>query len=67
MRINIEIEAKELAEVIKLTGRREPVKETPSGSDVLKDAIVRAFKVCVHEKFTPEKASDFPPMGGSHQ
>lgn len=58
MWINIEIEAKELAEVIKLASRREPVKETPSGSDVLKDAIVSAFKVSV------EKAFDFPPMGG---
>lgn len=67
MWINIEIEAKELAEVIKLTSRREPVKETPSGSDVLKDAIVSVFKASVREKFTPEKASDFPPMGGSHQ
>lgn len=58
MWINIEIEAKELAEVIKLTSRREPVKETPSGSDILKNAIVSAFKASV------EKASKFPPMGG---
>lgn len=58
MWINIEIEAAELTEVIKLISSREPVKETPSGSDVLKNAIVNAFKASV------EKASDFPPMGG---